>query len=503
MVSCGGSGSGNNFVPNPPPTPTPNPTPQVALTRLSTDTFTNLASQHASEVEPHGFAFGATIVTAFQVGRISPGGGAAIGFATSTNGGATWSNSSLPGLTTSFQNGPFSAASDAVVVYDAAHGIWMISSLAIAAADLVVVSRSHDGISWDSPITVSHTPNADKNWIVCDNTTTSPHYGNCYLEWDDPSTGALIWMSTSSDGGLTWSAAVNTADNATGLGGVPVVQPNGTVVVPIMTVGTQANPVQRQLAFRSTDGGASWSSTTVISAVSDHIISGNLRSLALPSAQVDNSGRVYVVWHDCRFRNGCSSNDIIMSTSNDGLTWSAPVRIPLDPTSSTVDHFLPAIGTDPTTGAATAHLSLLYYFYPVSNCTGSTCALNAAMVTSQDGGASWTVPTSLVSGMSLASLPSTVSGQMVGDYFASVFSGGRVFPIFTFANLPTNGRLDQAIYTTSQGQTVLASTRAFVSRPEQAIAGARSDHPPSGFNDLDHEHPTRPPRKMRRIARRK
>lgn len=39
-------------------------------------------------------------------------------------------------------------------------------------------------------------------------------------------------MSASTDGGLTWGPAANTGDNATGIGGQPVVQPNGTVILP-------------------------------------------------------------------------------------------------------------------------------------------------------------------------------------------------------------------------------------------------------------------------------
>ena len=37
-----------------------------------------------------------------------------------------------------------------------------------------------------------------------------------------------------------------------------------------------------------------------------------------------------------------------MSTSSDGKTWSAVTRIPIDATTSTVDHFIPGIGIDPT-----------------------------------------------------------------------------------------------------------------------------------------------------------
>lgn len=44
---------------------------QITLVKLSTDTFTNSSSQHATEVEPDTFSFGNTIVTAFRWGASS------------------------------------------------------------------------------------------------------------------------------------------------------------------------------------------------------------------------------------------------------------------------------------------------------------------------------------------------------------------------------------------------------------------------------------------------
>src|SRR5664279_3235347 len=99
---------------------------QVSLTQLSEDTFTDTPSQHATEVEPGTFSYGSTIVSAFQVARIFSGGGADIGFATSTDGGVTWSNGYLPGITIYEGNGVNTAASDAAVAYDALHNVWLI-----------------------------------------------------------------------------------------------------------------------------------------------------------------------------------------------------------------------------------------------------------------------------------------------------------------------------------------------------------------------------------------
>src|SRR5437867_10249884 len=53
-------------------------------------------------------------------------------------------------------------------------------------------------------------------------------------------------MNTSADGGLTWGSALNTADGAHGIGGQPLVQPGGKVIVPIA-----GGVFGSMLAFRS------------------------------------------------------------------------------------------------------------------------------------------------------------------------------------------------------------------------------------------------------------
>jgi len=210
----------------------PSPQQKFSLVRLSTDPYANATSQHATEVEPDTFAFGSTIVSAFQIGRRSSG-GADIGFATSTDGGATWSSGFLPGLTLFQGSGTADADSDPSVAYDAAHASWIIATLPISGnSSNVAVSRSPDGINWNNPIRVSVAQDTDKSWIVCDNGASSPFFGHCYVEWDSIDNG-LIYMSTSTDGGLTWGPEVNTENSTLGVGGQPVVQPNGTVIMPI------------------------------------------------------------------------------------------------------------------------------------------------------------------------------------------------------------------------------------------------------------------------------
>jgi hypothetical protein len=464
--------------------------PAVSLTKISSDSFIVPPGQHATEVEPHVLANGMTQVAAFQTGRISPGGATAIGWATSSNGGTTWSHGFLPGLTVGNGNGPYSAASDPAVAYDAKHGVWMIATLPISNTSetpAVVVSRSTDGgFTWNDPVSVGpNVVSSDKNWIVCDSTSTSPFYGNCYVEWDNPFNGDEILMSTSSDGGLTWGAATATANKATGIGGQPLVQPNGTVVVPIETFGISA--------FTSTNGGASWSAPVTVANIQSHTDAGGIRSGPLPSAAVDGAGTVWVVWEDCRFRSKCSTNDLVYSTSSDGVTWSAVTRVPIDLVTSTVDHFIPGIGIDPTTSGATAHVAIHYYYYPKSSCTTSTCALFVGYISSHNGGSTWNAFTKLAGPMQLGWLPNSQNGLMVGDYIATAFSSGVPHGVFAVAAAKSGTKFKEAMFT-AQGLTVPAAG------PQFSSAGDRPLHKLSDV--IEKERPEKGVPPLKRAAKR-
>ena len=410
--------------------------------QIASDPFTQATcaasstTNHHANVEPDSFSNGSTIVAAYQVGRVFDGGACAIGFSTSTDNGAIWTSGLLPSITKWANGGSNDRATDPSVAYDAKHNVWLVSSLTLLEAggvhgNGVVTSRSIDGgLTWSNPFQTATGSDLDKNWIVCDNTATSPFYGNCYTEWDNHGAGNLLQMSTSTDGGQTWSAP--TTNNTGVIGGQPVVRPDGTVIVPIDNANETAVG-----AFASTNGGATWSATTTIARIRHHTVAGSLREGPLPSAEIDATGTVYIVWSDCSFRRGCKANDIVISHSLDatGTSWSAVSRVPIDATNSGIDHFIPGLAVNKATSGATAQLGLTYYYYPKAS-----TQLSVGFVSSADAGATWSIPQTITGSMSPTWAATTSQGRMVGDYISTSFgSDNLAHGIFGAANTPTTG----------------------------------------------------------------
>jgi hypothetical protein len=445
----------------------------VPLTRIFVDPFTNSTSQHKTVVEPDTYSFGSTIVATAQFGRFFDGGASDIGFSTSTNNGVSWTSGVLPGIT-GFTNppGPYARISDPSVAFDARHDVWIISSLALNASvsgAAVLASRStNGGLSWNNPVNIAVAgarQDFDKNWTMCDNTSTSPFYGSCYTQWDDFGHGNALKMAYSRDGGLTWKLSKTPRVGV--IGGQPLVLPNGNVVVPI------DNAFETALGYSiSTNGGAKFGQAFTIASITAADDPGNIRSGPLPSAEISGDGKIYVVWEDCRFRAGCPNagtpNDLVYVTSTNGTTWSAVQRIPIDPVTSTVDHFIPGVAVDRATSGANIHVAVTYYFYPSTSCTLATCQLNVGYISSTDGGSAWSVPTQLAGPMTMSWLPNTSQGRMVGDYISTSFgSDGLAHPAIAAANAPTAGgsdcatatpNCDQGLYTPASGLAAVAGS---------------------------------------------
>jgi hypothetical protein len=416
---------------------------EVVSRRLSVDPSVNPAGQHETSVEPAEAAWGTTVVATYQVGRFANGGASLIGFAVSHDSGRSWRHGLLPGVTVeSSPPGPERAASDPSVAYDAAHNAWLIATLTLEqGGSRVMVARSIDGEHWSSPVTAAAGQALDKQWLACDNGSSSPFRGRCYALYTDDAKNITVSQS-SEDGGNTWSAPAR----ASGLlvGTQPVVLADGTLVTIAGAYAGEKALTGSIESLRSTDGGATFTRVDLAGLFSAD--NAPMRAISLPSVALDGAGTLYAAWADCRFRSSCHANDIVVSTSTDGATWTGPVRVPLAPPSSTLDAMIPGLGADPT---RPGRLALVYAYFTPNSCAAGGCTLGVAVVQSPDGGASWTKPLQLDAEPMRMSWLAEADGRMVGDYFATAFAGDRIVPVFALAIAPSGSRLHEAIFASS------------------------------------------------------
>ena len=405
--------------------------------RLSRDPYRNDGAQHESEVEPDSFTSGRTTVAAFQVGRHFEGAATNVGFAVTTDDGATWRSGFLPGLTdASVPPGANERASDPAVAFDARHSTWLISTLALGdGLTRLAINRSADGFAWSTALNAAEESGVggeegvafDKNWVACDNSAVSAFYGRCYLVYTHSADADMLAVRWSDDGGLTWSLGANLGVRPA-VGVFPAIRPNGDlVVVHLFEAGRFAIA-----ASRSTDGGATWAPAVRIAEVDNGCRVQGFRAFPLPSADVDRSGRVWAAWHDCQSPS-VRGNAVFVATSQDGATWSAPTAV-----TRGGDDVLPAIGTDPATGRVA-----------IAFMRSGANGIDTLLVQSDGNPARWGPARRLSAESSaLPSMPRTTSGRMLGDYISVHYSSGRPLVVWVLALTPVAGELRQAVYAT-------------------------------------------------------
>jgi hypothetical protein len=401
---------------------------EIVAQRIARDTTSVVDAQHATIVEPDSASYGTTVVAAFQVGRIRTGGAGTIGWASSRDSGRTWRSGTLPGV---------GHASDPTVAFDQVHGVWLAVTLGITNGPTSLdVSRSTNGRVWSRPAHALSAPTQafDKEFVFCDNAASSPRRGTCYLAYTDLRTERIA-LTSSTDGGVTWRPPASVSPRGDVVDGLPAALPDGTVVVAWLS-GSEAAGSGIEAA-RSVDGGATFSAP-VLAAEIRFADTPGLRAPPLPALDVDRNGRLLLAWPDCRFRNNCSNNDIVLATSADGVSWSEPRRV----TTGSFNYSSPGLGADSRTNGIVVSAQIA----PAAGVNRGIPAVGAAIAISRNG-TTW-APTRRLDarGMSLAWLPLAGNARFLGDYLAASWVGGRPFAIVPIASPLRASRFDQALY---------------------------------------------------------
>ncbi|MGH9280112.1 MAG: exo-alpha-sialidase [Acidimicrobiales bacterium] len=156
-------------------------------------------------------------------------------------------------------------------------------------------------------------------------------------------------VSVSSDGGRTWSKAVNVAGTLPGgekiyAGDVPVlvVGADRTVYAFTKEIQDVAIPAAqrgkaRLLMSKSTDSGKTWATS---------VINAGAASVTNPFAAIDrHAGSLYVTWDQ---REGNEAQRVLLISSSDGgKTWSEARNLPDDLPSKGIEHYNPGVSVAP------------------------------------------------------------------------------------------------------------------------------------------------------------
>ncbi|NLO49709.1 MAG: exo-alpha-sialidase, partial [Bacteroidales bacterium] len=210
------------------------------------------------------------------------------------------------------------------------------------------VSYSDDGITWTAVLVDAGSGSSmlDKNHMWIDNSPTSPYEGNLYSAWTDfgGPNDSEIEISRSTNHGISYSPAVNISSQVNAGShnqGVNIqTGPDGQVYV-VWAIYDGWPTDETAMGFtKSLDGGVTWQpATRIISnikGIRTSETSKNHRVNSFPSMACDISGdgALYLVWTNKGVPgiNSGSDIDIYMIRSTDeGATWSAPIRINQDP----------------------------------------------------------------------------------------------------------------------------------------------------------------------------
>jgi hypothetical protein len=310
---------------------------------------------------------------------------------TSNDAGLTWTENEL--------TSSYGVWGDPVIIADNINNFYFfhLSNPGTSSSwiDRIVCQKTSDfGTTWSngSYMGLNSPKKQDKHWAIFDKLNN-----NIYTAWTQfdaygsasPTCKSEIRFSKSTDFGATWSPAqkINSTDgncideSDTVEGAVPAVGPLGQIYL------SWGGP--NGIVFKkSLDFGTTWSaSESSVSSISNwgYSISGMDRCNGQPITVCDiaptspYNGTIYINWSDQR--NGVNDTDVFISkSSNQGATWSAPMRVNNDPAGK--QQFLTWMTIDQTTGY------IYVVFYDRRNYTDDNTDVYLAYST--NGGASFT-----------------------------------------------------------------------------------------------------------------
>jgi BNR repeat-like domain len=294
----------------------------------------------------------------------------------------------------------------------------------------VAVSKSSDGINWATPVAVTFNQGKafdDKYYLAVDRSNSS-FANRIYVSWDrNQGNNQILYISYSANGGTTWSAPIKVNDGTSKfervIGAYPAVDQNTGVVY------DSWHDYAKNIIYvdKSTDGGVTWgtdhaAATTHAGFGTDIGCVGGRAQGPAHALKVGPSGTLYLVYADpvTTGRNSRGFDILFTKSTNGGVTWSTPVVLNDDNTTS--DQFHPTLSVE-SNGAGGDKITVTFYD---RRDDPNDCLAHVYGTQSTNNGATWSANVRLTDAQS--NFDGNPNGP--GDYSSSTPFSGAVWPFF-------------------------------------------------------------------------
>ena len=423
----------------------------------------------------------------------------------STNGGASFTELQPP----PFASGHGSNFGDPIVVFNAKLNKWFAGDLVTGCGSFGIgLWTSTNGINWTVGACAHNGTNDDRESMWADNEPSSGVYGRMYISFNDFSNNNGALSLVHSDDGVTWSSPVildasfirDVQLTGSPVGATRYEGSDSTVFVAAMDEGGGGLNTRQNVIYKSLDGGVTWTSTTtgprfappgsIISICGTYFaaIAPIWRHMGWGQPGAGPSGVVHYAYAGAG-TNGDTGDIYYVRSTDNGRTWSTPIKLNTDTDNSFHTQWMPSLTADKNGNVTASWYDRRAATSSCSVATDPGCSYERVGIQSTNNGAAFgpeaTVSTGLIP--QPTQTDSGVQACYAGDYNYDTILNGNSYDTWTDGRRAVGGVQVQDV---EFAAVVPATTSLVLNYYDQATTGFSVDdvhvsNPNSTSTDAD------------------
>jgi len=369
------------------------------------------------------------------------------GTSVSDDGGATFTQLSPP----PFASGHGTNFGDPIVVFNKKLNMWFGGDLVSGCGGQgIALWSSTDAHTWNTLPCVHNNSGDDRESMWVDNEPASAFYGRMYISWNDFNFGGGALTVTHSDDGTNWSTPIHISNGFirdVQLTGTPpgVIRNStiakNTVFVAAMDEGGGGFNTRQNVMFKSTDGGASFTSVIMgprFNATGDVgcgyfvAVAPIWRHMGWGQPAVGPRNVVHYAYAGAG-TSGDHGNIFYTRSTDNGATWSSPVKLNQDADGQFKTQWMPNVTSDKDGRVTVSWYDRRQATTACNIATDAGCKYERWARQSGDNGATFNAEAAIST--SLIDQPEQddpgVQSCYAGDYDYSTAVGGNAFVTWT------------------------------------------------------------------------